>query len=362
MIPGMLESMVPLARFAGVCLRPMALTLDCRFSSNVKATKCFSPEGTAANSQGREPLVPGGGATEAPQGRQSCRAAPPGLLGRQWPLFQGLAPLAIVCRRFAAKSVTPKHLPPTVHTTGFRPKLRLPFIAPSARCSSPAGFTLLEVLLAVALSAVVLGLVATAIDLHLRLLDYNRTNIEQSQLARTILTHIADDLHSAIPYPTSGTTTSDSGGTSVGGSGSTTVSTSASTSTAATANTMGGPSSSPGLYGDNQQMYFDFSRLNKSTLILAGTAAQATSGTVNPVGDVKTVLYAVGGNNNGNGSSSMVQLDASQQGLIRFEMDRAEAVQANANGQFSADQVPEPGSVMLLLSSIPIAFSPVGVG
>ena len=62
--------------------------------------------------------------------------------------------------------------------------------APDAR----AAFTLMEVVLAIALTAVVVYLLTTAIELYLFSVDASRTRVESAQLARTILDQIADDL------------------------------------------------------------------------------------------------------------------------------------------------------------------------
>ncbi len=68
-----------------------------------------------------------------------------------------------------------------------------------------AGFTLLEVVLAIGLAGVVLALLTTAIDLYLVRVDVNRTRVESAQLARTLLTRMADDLRAARYWsPSSG--------------------------------------------------------------------------------------------------------------------------------------------------------------
>ena len=61
-------------------------------------------------------------------------------------------------------------------------------------------FTLLEVVLAVALTAIIGTLIATAIDFHLRQLTVQRTRIEEAQVARAVLRRIADDLRAATLY------------------------------------------------------------------------------------------------------------------------------------------------------------------
>ncbi len=66
------------------------------------------------------------------------------------------------------------------------------------------GFTLLEMVLAIGLAGAVLGLLMTAIDLYLVRVDTSRTQVETAQLARTLLNHIANDIHAARYFaPTS---------------------------------------------------------------------------------------------------------------------------------------------------------------
>lgn len=70
--------------------------------------------------------------------------------------------------------------------------------------SRSSGFTLLEVILALSLTGVVLMLLMTTIELFLTRVDSSRTQVEASQLARTLLAQIADDLRAARYYaPTS---------------------------------------------------------------------------------------------------------------------------------------------------------------
>lgn len=70
------------------------------------------------------------------------------------------------------------------------------------RCRKSTGFTLLEVLLALLISAVVLGALAAAIHLQLNVATVSRTGVEEAQLARAVLRIIADDLYETIqPAP-----------------------------------------------------------------------------------------------------------------------------------------------------------------
>ena len=92
--------------------------------------------------------------------------------------------------------------------------------------NSLVGFTLLEVVLAIGLTGVVLALLTTAIDLYLVRVDANRTRVETAQLARTLLTHMADDIRAARFWspatgsnrngPTGGSNSTDTIGDSAG--------------------------------------------------------------------------------------------------------------------------------------------------
>jgi type II secretory pathway component PulJ len=68
------------------------------------------------------------------------------------------------------------------------------------RSQIPPGFSLLELLLALSLTVVVLGLVNMAVQLHLRSLNDRRMQLEESQLARSVLKMIADDLRGAVQH------------------------------------------------------------------------------------------------------------------------------------------------------------------
>lgn len=64
----------------------------------------------------------------------------------------------------------------------------------------PRGITLLELLLALGLTGVIMVVISIAIDLHLRTFNTRRANVEESQLARALLRHIAKDLRSTVWY------------------------------------------------------------------------------------------------------------------------------------------------------------------
>jgi prepilin-type N-terminal cleavage/methylation domain-containing protein len=62
------------------------------------------------------------------------------------------------------------------------------------------GFTLFELILAIALSAVLLALIGMAINLYLTRVATSRDRVEEAQLARSILAMIADDLRATAIY------------------------------------------------------------------------------------------------------------------------------------------------------------------
>lgn len=65
------------------------------------------------------------------------------------------------------------------------------------RSLKPPGFTLVEVVLAIALSTVLLALLTSAIGFYLLRVDSSRNAVEQAQLSRSLLRLIANDLRSA---------------------------------------------------------------------------------------------------------------------------------------------------------------------
>ena len=59
-------------------------------------------------------------------------------------------------------------------------------------------YTLFEVLIVLGLLTTILLLISTALDIHLRQMVINRTEIEEAQLARTVLNKIAQDIRSVV--------------------------------------------------------------------------------------------------------------------------------------------------------------------
>ncbi len=231
--------------------------------------------------------------------------------------------------------------------------------APSA-ARRPAGFTLLEVLLALGLTSLILVALAMTIDFHWRVLDVSRSHVEEAQLARTLLRRIADDLRGAVysnansaaqpastgAAPPTGSPSPPSNGSGMGSaSGSGTASGSTASATTAT------PHSVPGIYGDNYTLQVDVSRLPDPYQLQSQCALSADSQYAATWTDVKTVSYFVGTPQDvgltgsqgpalsgtaspAPGGTGLIQ--GLQSGLMRCEAGRAAAVFAADHGGLSS--------------------------
>jgi hypothetical protein len=186
-------------------------------------------------------------------------------------------------------------------------------------------YTLLEVILALALTTVILGLIGMAMHIHLGVADKSRGQVEEAQLARTLLQRIAEDLRNSVPFAPSTATMSGAGGTS--------------TSTAAGTATAGGTSTGSdsgtlipsGICGTAQCLQMDATRRVRPigmAMPISGDSANCM-----PLSDVKTVTYSLGDpgtltpSQRGNGSST------TQTGLYRREVDRPVYVSTMQHGQ-----------------------------
>ena len=76
--------------------------------------------------------------------------------------------------------------------------------------STSRGFTLLEVILAAGLTAVILLIIASGIDVQWRAFEASRAHVEHAQLARVLTRRIADDLCGLLPPGTETPTVSSS--------------------------------------------------------------------------------------------------------------------------------------------------------
>jgi len=210
-----------------------------------------------------------------------------------------------------------------------------------------SAYTLLELLLALALTIVVISTIATAIQVNLFSLARAQASIERKQIARSVLAMIGNDIRAAVQFraadytgleevllsqqmiagiqaitsiPT--TTSADSSETSVNVADSSSTLTDGSTSDEEPEEK---DDWSVGLVGDSSYIWLDISRLPRidqyHPLIQTEQDAVATGS------DIKQVVYYVAAINNRTNSNSLLteQIGGDRQGLYRDEIDRAVA-------------------------------------
>lgn len=206
------------------------------------------------------------------------------------------------------------------------------------RCKQQ-GFTLLEVMLALALSFLVLLGVAMAIDLHLRMLDKRQNEIEQSQLSRSVLQLIREDIRGAVQYTPFDSSALDDliagldplgadaaqaalGGDPAGDGGtggdSDPVEDESSSASQAVATSVA-PPTRPGVYGNETALMVDVSRLPRRDQL---QYPQTLNGVALLPSDIKTVAYYVRIGQSSTGAASKSS-DSATSGLVRREVDRA---------------------------------------
>ncbi len=254
--------------------------------------------------------------------------------------------------------------------------------------SRRGAFTLFEVILSVALAAVLLALIGTAINLYLTRVDSDRTRVEEAQLARSVLAMITDDIREASVYQKQdtsaiaklmaagtpfdvdsidkaregGAATSGPGGSTAiaklsslsstsGGGGS---SSGGSSSTGGTSNEESDDTMPLGLNGQADDLYVDVTRMPRQEELFATVtgytnAPSAASSSTGPPGssassaeamppaDLKTVHYYIRpGNGVEAGSAAVTSLapdaQASAGGLVREEIPRRLRVFAEQTG------------------------------
>jgi prepilin-type N-terminal cleavage/methylation domain-containing protein len=252
---------------------------------------------------------------------------------------------------------------------------------------SRPGFTLFEVILAIALSATLLTLIGTAINLYLTRVEASRVRVEEAQLARSVLSMIADDIRATSIYQPQDTSEisklmakstsfnvdsldqanpSSSGasgisGLSAGSNASSLGGVSSSLSQSSSGSHADGSSTELmplGINGSQEELYVDATRLPKQEELFASAtgytnapspkangAVGATSPTggvssINggtPAADLKTVHYFVRPGEAleaGSVGATSLAPDVQQAagGLVRQEVSRSAYVYAEQNG------------------------------
>lgn len=157
------------------------------------------------------------------------------------------------------------------------------------------GFTLLEVIVALALAALLFALIGMTVGIYLRLADAGRAEVEEAQLARALLQRMADDLRGAVGCPA-------------------------------------GSTWGVGLVGNSSELQVDVSRLPRPAPLAAAAGADQSAANAERPSDLKTVAYymltpeAVA-------ATGADRSQAYQGGLVRRELDRAAAAWASRQGQ-----------------------------
>ncbi|MFN7876735.1 MAG: prepilin-type N-terminal cleavage/methylation domain-containing protein [Pirellula sp.] len=240
---------------------------------------------------------------------------------------------------------------------------------------SRGGFTLVEVLLSLALTAVVAGIIGGLVQVYMTNQNIGRDRVKQTQLARALLNMIADDIRTVVrnqSFDTAGLSELLSGGQQSGGGG-------AAGGTGAASGTAGAPSSAsggasaetsssasnqsatptvatlpPGIYGTSTSIEIDISRLPRPDEyvpmeqdVVNGTVADMPS-------DIKTVAYFVQSKRTDgirdplatevDIRSKQANSDGAAGGLVRRSLDRAITLFAYEQG--TTDSLQRTGELL----------------
>lgn len=212
------------------------------------------------------------------------------------------------------------------------------------------GFTLLETILSVALTAIIASLIASAINFHLRQLTTRRTQTEEAQLARALLRRIADDLRATVVYRPADFSTVEELSASFEAaegllSGEETPeeadldsdSESGSGDDIATSVI---PSANPGLFGNQYELQVDVSRIPRYEEF-AMVSQYGDPNQMGSLSDIKTISYfmagggATSGAANATGFATTSPGAVDQGGLARRVVDRGTSRYATENGIFA---------------------------
>jgi len=241
-----------------------------------------------------------------------------------------------------------------------------------ARAPRLGGFTLLELLLALALTGLVLFVISMAVDLNMRAFHKRRSSIEQAQLARTLLRIIADDIRGSVAYyeqDLSGVeklltdAATGAAGSAAAAAGVPAEITdplleeeSTNTTDLAAGETV---PARPGIYGNQYELQIDVSHLPRIEDYQRLLAVDPAAALADLPSDVKTVTYFVQALGPASaaetaGPAPALGVSAEGSGLVRREMDRCVtqwALQnANVIGMQQSGDVIAPEVVGLELS------------
>ena len=208
------------------------------------------------------------------------------------------------------------------------------------------GYTLLEVILASMLAAVVLLIIATSIEIQFRAFNAGRSHVEEAQLARVLLHRIGDDLQAIMPPGNEAGSTVDNASKedSPGGSkGNDADSVSELTDdesgefddeSALDESTLGGPA--PGLYGELDWLRFDVVRAKRragsSSDELTSDAAMPRAAMPGAADEIETIVYYVLTPEELAAEAISTNSDQTGGGLVRRELVRPTSAWAAETG------------------------------
>ena len=199
------------------------------------------------------------------------------------------------------------------------------------------GFTLLEVILAIALSAVVILLLFSLIAVYLRTERSMRAEVEQAQLARALLHCMADDLRATITLAPEGEDSSSD----LGGEEDTEAVVTTQQQTVLPAEDVAGsviPPAVPGLYGNQYELQVDISRPPGPDKYMFELQAGSSNSPAALPGTAKTVAYYMIDRREAAPTAGTIDVGidtlgtAGFRGLFRRALDRAVAKWAGENG------------------------------
>lgn len=221
------------------------------------------------------------------------------------------------------------------------------------------GITLLELILALGLSAVLMFAIFTAIQIHWKFFDVRRTGVEEAQLARTILRSIGDDLRAQAPQAQTDLSGLDIVTENTGGAATAAANNAIGAMGAAAGDAQGAagaeseasaeegadPAADPtapqagvvALYGSATQLQFDISRLPRVDQYEAILSPESELGVVDIPSDIKTVTYFLRSEESALAGESAIGLPVPPEpsstglgrGLMRRELDQAIASYAS---------------------------------
>jgi prepilin-type N-terminal cleavage/methylation domain-containing protein len=219
------------------------------------------------------------------------------------------------------------------------------------------GFTLLELLLALALTGIVLYAVAVAVDLNMRLFHKRRSSIEQSQLARTLLRIIADDIRNSVAsyeqdlsgveklLEDSAQAAADDATGGLASDLGLDVNSLLEEDSLNTTDLAAGEAipDVPGIYGNQYELQIDVSRLPRIEEYQQLLAVDPAIALLDLPSDVKTVTYFVQDlglalSAESIGPAPALGVSQEQSGLVRREMDRSVTQWALENGNITGIQ------------------------